>query len=105
MADSYIRGESALPESPNVYRCSECAERVPHMKALQALNPFDDGDILFACPRCKEVNTLEAACVVDGCHDSTCMGIPNRGGFRYVRLCSNHSGWGVAKQASDKEQG
>lgn len=92
---SYVKGESTLPEPPNVYRCSECAARVPHMKALQAPSPFEPSEILFACPRCKEVNTLEAACVVDGCHNYTSMGVPNRGGYRYVRLCSKHAGWGV----------
>lgn len=91
---SYVKGESPLPEAPNVYRCTECAARVPHMQALQAANPFETGGIIFACPRCKEANTLETACVVDGCHNPTSIGTPNRGGYRYVCLCSTHADWG-----------
>lgn len=90
---SYVKGESPLPEAPAVYRCSECAARVPHMEALQAPDPFDEGEILFGCPRCRSVNTLEVACIADGCHAPTAMGVPGRGGYRYVYLCIAHNDW------------
>jgi len=91
---SYVKGESPLPESPDVYICTECFERQAGDEILKAPNPFNDEDTIIACRWCQQICTLEVACVVENCLNETCAGAPDRGGYRYVRLCSDHINWG-----------
>lgn len=57
-------------------------------KVLEALNPFDDLDILVGCPRCKDVNTIVTACDELGCWKPIECGTPTADGYRST--CSRH---------------
>jgi len=94
MTESFVKGKSSLPEAPQVYRCEVCSERVSINEVLQAPDPFNKGDTIYACPHCREVESLSSACVVEDCRYPASNGTPNRGGYRYVWLCSKHSNWG-----------
>lgn len=50
--------------------------------ALRAPNPFDPEDELTACPKCREVNQLIAACDEPGCTKDGSCGTPTEDGYR-----------------------
>ncbi len=47
--------------------CTDCGETCVTGEYLTAHSPFDADVILTACPHCRGVETLEAACQAEGC--------------------------------------
>ena len=77
-----------LPEAPARWFCRECA--AVSDTPLEGRNPFDPNELVYGCPACKAVGTLEAACQMSGCDRPSVCGVPDVGGFRYMRLCGYH---------------
>ena len=68
--------------------CRECGWRGNDEDALSASNPFDPGDIITGCPKCKNVNTMRTTCDELGCWEEDTCGTPTLGGYR--RTCGKH---------------
>lgn len=68
--------------------CSNCYEFCDdESKALSAPDPFNPGDMLRACPKCRE-QSLVGACDEPGCRLEAFCGTPTAAGYR--RTCSKH---------------
>ena len=57
-------------------------------EALSAPNPFEEGDVLYACPKCKGLD-LRYACDEPGCWEAVSCGTPTPQGYR--RTCDRHA--------------
>lgn len=55
---------------------------------LMAPNPFDDRDLLLACPRCRSMTDLVLACEIPGCTNEADCGWPD--GDTYRQTCGKH---------------
>ena len=67
------------------WRCSNvCTDNT----ALSAPDPFNPGETLVACPKCREVGTLIGACDFKGCKKPSSSGSPTKDG--YVFRCYEH---------------
>lgn len=80
-----------LPEAPKKWRCEDCGETCRDAEMLIAPNPFEPDDALVACPHCKEIGSLHAACYAEGCTKPASGGYPGGHGYRYVWTCWDHS--------------
>ena len=59
-----------------------------YLDVLQAPSPFDETDVLYACPACRTVDSVRVACDEPGCwRESTC-GTNTENGYR--RTCGEH---------------
>lgn len=67
--------------------CANCDWRGE--KYLIAENPFDPSENITGCPKCKEANSLEAACDEPECKQPATCGFPTDNGYR--RTCFKHS--------------
>lgn len=56
---------------------------------LSAPNPFDKDDILYACPKCKSIDTAELECEIEGCTMEASCGTPTAD-LGYIRCCAKH---------------
>lgn len=54
---------------------------------LRAPNPFEDGETLYACPKCKGVGSVVVACDEPGCWKEATCGTP---AGVYRRTCGKH---------------
>ena len=55
---------------------------------LKAPNPFEEGEEMWACPECRDYDSLVTPCDFEGCwNESTCGTNTDEG---YKRLCGNH---------------
>jgi hypothetical protein len=54
---------------------------------LCAPDPFNEGDMLYACPKCRD-QSLVLACDEKGCKNQATCGTPTPAGYR--RVCGNH---------------
>lgn len=68
--------------------CTECGWHGQTALVLTANNPFCDGDIIYGCPECKEVNTIVQACDESGCWKRATCGTPTE--HRYRMTCGKH---------------
>jgi Fe-S-cluster-containing hydrogenase component 2 len=68
--------------------CHECRHVCTTEELLTAVNPFDDREVIHACPHCKSVEAHYNLCEVDGCPNKESMGIPIEGG--YMQVCFDH---------------
>jgi len=55
---------------------------------LTAQNPFENGEILSACPKCKEVESAVIACDEPECWERAICGTPTENGYRWT--CGKH---------------
>lgn len=67
------------------WRCAWCG---PNAEVLTAPDPFNEGDTVHACPKCREIGTLVAACDEPGCTYEAGCGTPTPTGYRVT--CGNH---------------
>jgi hypothetical protein len=74
----------------NKWVCSEwrCAWVGTTDQILTAPDPFNEGDTISACPKCREIGVLVAACDVDGCSKQAGCGTPTKAGYRWT--CGAH---------------
>ena len=54
---------------------------------LSAPDPFNEGDMLYACPDCRD-QSLVLACDEPNCNQQATCGFPILNGYR--QTCSNH---------------
>lgn len=66
------------------YRCGWVGLRT---EALSAPDPFNGGDMLYACPECRD-QTLVTCCDEPGCRQPGSCGNPTDEGYR--RTCLKH---------------
>lgn len=73
------------------WKCSErhCGWHGDDSEMLRAPNPFDEGFIICACPKCKEVGVLSGGCDEPGCTDFASCGTPTPDGYRVT--CGKHA--------------
>lgn len=57
-------------------------------KILRATSPFDAEETLYACPKCKTVNSVVVACDEPGCWKEATCGTPTDNDYR--RTCGKH---------------
>lgn len=70
------------------WRCKECYWIGPEHAILKAANPFDAEATLYGCPQCKEVDSVESMCDVEGCKQTAGCGTPTPEGYRLT--CGPH---------------
>lgn len=72
------------------WKCSEwrCGWVGSSEEYLVAPDPFNEGCELVACPKCREVNSLVAACDEPGCTQEAGCGTNTPDGYR--RTCFKH---------------
>jgi hypothetical protein len=66
------------------WRCRWCG---PEAEALRAPDPFNAGDTLIACPKCRE-QTLHKCCDDPTCTMEATCGTPTPEGYRWT--CGKH---------------
>jgi hypothetical protein len=69
----------------NDYRCGWVGDDA---QILRAPDPFNIDSELSACPRCREVGTLAAACDEPMCEERGTIGTPTPVGYRMT--CFKH---------------
>jgi hypothetical protein len=68
----------------------ECGWKGMEEELLKGKNPFDDNDLIYACPKCKGLNsTINLACDEPDCWEEVSCGTPTSNGYR--RTCYKHS--------------
>jgi hypothetical protein len=74
----------------NKWRCKNwrCAWVGPTDQILTAPDPFNEGNTLTACPQCRDVDALVAACFAEGCTKPAGCGTPTPDGYRWS--CGDH---------------
>jgi hypothetical protein len=55
---------------------------------LVAPDPFNEGCELVACPDCRDVGNITAACYMDGCTKDGGCGTPTADGYKWS--CVDH---------------
>ena len=74
------------------WKCKSCGMITLEPALLRAPSPFDETDILTACPHCKWVNDFDEMCDEPGCTEEASCGFPVEdeafGGYR--RTCHQH---------------
>ena len=70
----------------NKLLCRECGWQ--GTEPLTATSPFDENNILTACPECLDVNNLVGVCEVKGCTEEATCGTSTESG--YLRCCGKH---------------
>ena len=74
------------------WRCKECDHICNTTELLHAANPFDPTDTVTGCPQCKSIDSMSAACAIEGCnHWGTCGGTHKDGVYRTT--CFKHADW------------
>lgn len=71
---------------------------------LRAASPFDADDVLVGCPSCRQIDTINRACDVDGCPCVVVAGIPMPNGD-YRTVCSTHSRVVLAERDAERATG
>ena len=77
--------------APDKWRCEywRCAWGGTLEQALSAPDPFNEGDMMYACPKCR-TTTLVRACDIQDCNEIASCGTPVDDARRYVHVCGDH---------------
>lgn len=83
--------EGLVPQRvrPLRWMCQSCDWIGNDGELLRAPNPFDAGDTIVGCPKCKAVEDIANACDEPGCGQEATCGFPAPGGYR--RTCGKHA--------------
>lgn len=68
--------------------CDECNWHGTVQEMLVAPNPFEPDENIYACPNCKNINTLFRACDAPGCWKRSTCGTSLKN--RYMITCGKH---------------
>lgn len=68
--------------------CLECKWVGSLEDLLTAPNPFDSGDVIYGCPKCKSVDCFVVACDEKGCWEPRTCGTPTATVYR--QTCGKH---------------
>jgi hypothetical protein len=86
------------------WKCRECDHICTGAEMLTAPNPFADTAEVHGCPKCRAVESLSAACAIEGCgRDGTCGGPGSDGVYRTT--CYEHADWLHKKAAAGVASG
>lgn len=77
--------------------CSGCGWHGTWSDVLQSPNPFDPDDMLTGCPKCRQVESLGAACFAEGCGREATCGTPTQDGYKWS--CAEHRPDAAASQS------
>jgi len=55
---------------------------------LSADNPFRKGERIYACPKCRAIDSTLYTCDEPGCDEFATCGWPSKGGYRHT--CGKH---------------
>jgi hypothetical protein len=80
--------DTTTKKEPTRFVCSQCRWRGPVSAALAGLNPHNAEEILFACPRCRDLS-LRVCCDEPDCTSEVTCGTPLPDGS-YRRTCGEH---------------
>lgn len=69
-------------------QCDECELVLSDEQRLTAPNPFDSTEVIFGCPRCKNIGAFSRLCDMDGCESKVSCGFPTPDGYRHT--CGTH---------------
>ncbi len=71
-------------------KCNErrCGWRGTSDQQLSAPNPFEEGETIWACPKCKSIDSIVYACDEPGCWGAVSCGMLTSGGYR--NTCFDH---------------
>ena len=67
---------------------SRCKWHGEANEMLSATNPFEAGEMIYACPKCKEVGSIVTACDEPDCWSEAACGTPTDNGYR--QTCYKH---------------
>lgn len=71
------------------WRCPLCGFVLNEDERLQGPSPFDEHEVVYGCPRCREVIVaFEYLCDEPGCVTVSSFGTPTDNGYRYT--CGRH---------------
>ena len=56
------------------YRCTGCGNIFHDDDMLRAYQPFRDGETVYGCPNCKEIEELVGICEAPGCKEDATVG-------------------------------
>lgn len=70
------------------YTCDNCYENIKEGELLKAPHPFIEGDNIYGCPNCKEIDKISEACDEPDCWRPASCGTPTKDGYR--RTCGIH---------------
>lgn len=65
-----------------------CGWRGGYSEVLVAENPFEKGESITACPNCREIESIVAACDEPDCWSGASCGTPTDNGYRWT--CHAH---------------
>lgn len=75
--------------SRTVSMVCDCGWTGDSTQLAEARDPFHEGQIVKACPACKQLNgTAQTACDRDGCFGLVVAGVPTPEGYKF--LCHVH---------------
>lgn len=70
------------------WQCDECGWMGKSDDLLKAANPFDLGDTIAGCPKCKTIGAFSEICDEPECKKFAGCGWPSSEGYR--RTCFEH---------------
>ena len=68
--------------------CSVCKVHLKSDEFLEAPHPFESGETLYGCPKCKSLNSEIGVCDEQNCWKPSTCGTPTPKGYR--RTCGEH---------------
>lgn len=68
--------------------CRNCESVMPTSDRLSAPNPFVDGDTIYACPVCRQIDDFLVCCDEPNCNKPASCGWPSKNGYR--QTCGEH---------------
>jgi hypothetical protein len=77
-----------MSTEPGKFVCRECNSRLRASELLMAAHPFQQGEMVLGCPRCKDIGPFDPICDQAGCWNLTCAGTPSPAGYRLT--CHQH---------------
>ena len=67
---------------------SRCKWHGEANEMLSAPSPFESGEMIYACPKCKEIGSVVTACDEPDCWSEATCGTPTDNGYR--QTCYKH---------------
>lgn len=64
---------------------------------LTAPHPFEEDDVVFGCPKFRDIDTLTRLCDEPGCLERQTVGWPSKDGYRMT--CAKHEVQGAIAKA------
>ena len=76
---------------PYKTECRECHWTGTTDLLLVGISPFDAGETVYGCPKCKAIDSDMQICDEPGCKKPSSCGFPDKKYGCYRRTCYEHS--------------